>query len=97
MAVKGLRSKLMIGCPTLDAMSFATSYDFVELRAFDLTIPTLKDAGRNPDTQTKDVVASLLEGVRISSTEMREIWAPTGADPNVLTLQEQTDCLSQNG
>ena len=27
--VKDLRSKLMIGCPTLDALSFATSYDFV--------------------------------------------------------------------
>ena len=38
--VKTLRSKLMIGCPTLDALSLATSYDFIELRAFDLTIPT---------------------------------------------------------
>ena len=51
-------------------------------RAFDLTIPTLKDAGRAPDTQTKEVVASLVEGVRISSKEMREIWAPTNADPS---------------
>ena len=30
--VQNLRSKLMIGCPTLDALSFATSYDFVEFR-----------------------------------------------------------------
>ena len=67
--VKNLRSKLMIGCPTLDAMSFATSYDFIELRAFDLTIPTLKDAGRVPDTQTKEVVASLVEGVQPMQTQ----------------------------
>ena len=80
--VKNLLSKLMIGCPTLDAMSFATSYDYVELRAFDLTIPTLKDAGRYPDTQVKEMVASLQEGVRISSKEMKQIWAPTTADPN---------------
>ena len=79
--VKNLRSKLMIGCPTLDALSFATSYDFIELRAFDLTIPTLKDAGRWPDTQVKEVVAPLREGVRITSKEMKQVWAPTTADP----------------
>ena len=47
--VKNLRSKIMIGCPTLDALSFATSYDWVELRAFDLTVPTMKDAGSSRD------------------------------------------------
>ena len=79
--VKNLRSKLMIGCPTLDAMSFATSYDYVELRAFDLTIPTMKDAGEYPDNQVRETVASLTEGVRMSSQEMKQIWAPTNADP----------------
>ena len=56
--VKNLRSKIMIGCPTLDALSFATSYDWVELRAFDLTIPTLKDSGNYPDIQVRETVAS---------------------------------------
>ena len=52
----------MIGCPTLGALSFATSYDYVMLRAFDLTIPTMKDAGNYPDTQVRETVASLREG-----------------------------------
>ena len=71
----------MIGCPTLDALSFATSYDFVEFRAFDLTIPTMKDAGATPDTQVRDSMASLQEGVRITPKEMKQIWAHTSADP----------------
>merc|ERR1712173_301886 len=73
--VRNLRSKLMIGCPTLDALSFATSYDFVELRAFDLTIPTMKDAGGYPDTQVRETIASLQEGVCITPKEMKQIWA----------------------
>ena len=79
--VQNLRSKLMIGCPTLDALSFATSYDFVEFRAFDLTLPTMKDAGTTPDTQVRDSVASLQEGVRITPKEVKQIWASTSADP----------------
>ena len=58
--VKGLRSKLMIGCPTLDAMSFATSYDFLELRAFDLTIPAFEGRGsisRHADRRAGGVLA----------------------------------------
>ena len=71
----------MIGCPTLDALSFATSYDYVELRAFDLTIPTMKDVGNYPYTQVRETVASLQEGVRITPKEMKQIWARTSADP----------------
>ena len=52
------------------------------MRAFDLTIPTMKDAGNDPDTQVRETTASLQEGVRITSKEMKQIWASTSADPN---------------
>ena len=52
--IKNLNSKLLIGCPTLDALAFATSYDYVEFRAFDLTLPTMKDVGAFPDTQVRE-------------------------------------------
>ena len=49
--IKGLSLKLMTGCPTLDALAFATSYDHVELRTSDPMIPTMKDVGDSPDPQ----------------------------------------------
>ena len=79
--IKDLRSKLLIGCPTLDALSFATSYDYVKFRAFDLTLPTMKDVGAFPDTQVREHVASLQEGIRVTPKEMKQIWANTTADP----------------
>ena len=44
--IANLRSKLMIGCPTLDALSFAVLDDFVELRP----LPKLIRAGSHSCT-----------------------------------------------
>ena len=43
--VSKLNANMILGCPTLDGLSFATGQDSVELRAFDMVLPAI--ASRN--------------------------------------------------
>ena len=76
--MRELSSPMILGCPTLDRLMFAMTSNAVELRAYDLELPTVL-----PESQcSAENVASLSESVTIHPEEMCELWVPTKADPS---------------
>ena len=73
-----LATPMILGCPTLDKLMFATTTDVVELRVYDIELPAVLS-----DSQCGgDNVAILNEAALIRPEEMREFWVPTKAGPS---------------
>ena len=72
-------TELIIGCPTLGTLGYASSKERIELRGLDLELPSVlpTDPATNP-------IAALTGPMVIQPGELRELWLPTNlnAKPN---------------
>eukprot|EP00959_Pyramimonas_sp_CCMP1952_P092381 1933845-Pyramimonas_sp.AAC.1 len=77
--MEGLAADLLLGCPTLDRLWYGSTRDSIELRAYDIEIPSVVPQDLQNHSER---VAVLTDSVIIHSAEMRELWVPTNADPD---------------
>ena len=70
-------TELIIGCPTLDTLGYASSKERIELRGLNLELPSVlpTDPATNP-------IAVLTGPMVIQPGELRELWLPANAKPN---------------
>ena len=71
--LRNMGSSLIIGCPSLDDMGFASSKEVIELRALDLEIPTIMPDEAEELRAGKETLAIATEPFTVHPGEVKEL------------------------
>ena len=83
--LKNMGSEMLIGCPALDEMGFASYKHVIELRSFDLDIHTAHDS------ELPDRALLVSEPLAIRPDEVRELWCPSPLTDGDWTIKASED------